>query len=56
MEFLSICETNKVVAVETFPTATVFKEVILAGRREEPLYGPKFHDSETRISITVTGE
>lgn len=58
MEFLSIRETNKnkVVTVETFPTATVFREVISAGRRKEPLYGPKFHDSEMRTSVAVTGE
>lgn len=46
----------KIVTVDTFPRAYLFREVISAGRRKKPLYGPIFHDSEMRISIAITGE
>lgn len=56
MEFLSSSETNKnkVVAVETFLTAILFRGHLYSWR-EEPLYGPnECCDLEMRISIAVT--
>lgn len=55
MEFLSFFETNKnkVVAVETFLTAILFRGHLYSWR-EEPLYGlNECCDSEMRISIAV---
>lgn len=58
MEFLSICATNKnkVVAIETSPTAILFGEVISEVGEKNLFKGQTDAMTPMRISIAVRGE